>query len=24
MGYPVYARLGYEPICTLEMWERRT
>lgn len=23
MGYPVYARLGYEPICTLEMWERR-
>jgi ribosomal protein S18 acetylase RimI-like enzyme len=22
-GYPVYARLGYEPICTLEMWERR-
>jgi GNAT superfamily N-acetyltransferase len=24
MGYPVYKRLGYEPICTLEMWERRT
>jgi len=24
MGYPVYARLGYEPICRLEMWERRT
>jgi GNAT superfamily N-acetyltransferase len=23
LGYPVYARLGYEPICTLEMWERR-
>jgi GNAT superfamily N-acetyltransferase len=23
MGYPVYERLGYEPICTLEMWERR-
>jgi predicted acetyltransferase len=23
MGYPVYARLGYDPICTLEMWERR-
>ena len=23
MGYPVYARLGYEPICKLEMWERR-
>ena len=22
--YPVYARLGYEPICRLEMWERRT
>jgi GNAT superfamily N-acetyltransferase len=22
-GYPVYARLGYQPICTLEMWERR-
>ncbi|HEY7150206.1 MAG TPA: GNAT family N-acetyltransferase, partial [Solirubrobacterales bacterium] len=22
-GYPVYARLGYEPICALEMWERR-
>ena len=22
-GYPVYERLGYEPICTLEMWERR-
>src|SRR5262249_9601310 len=21
-GYPVYARLGYQPICTLEMWER--
>jgi GNAT superfamily N-acetyltransferase len=24
MGYPVYERLGYEPICTLQMWERRT
>lgn len=24
MGYPVYERLGYEPICRLEMWERRT
>ena len=23
MGYPVYERLGYEPICGLEMWERR-
>jgi GNAT superfamily N-acetyltransferase len=23
LGYPVYARLGYEPICKLEMWERR-
>jgi GNAT superfamily N-acetyltransferase len=23
MGYPVYERLGYEPICTLQMWERR-
>jgi GNAT superfamily N-acetyltransferase len=23
MGYPVYERLGYEPICRLEMWERR-
>lgn len=23
MGYPVYAHLGYEPICRLEMWERR-
>lgn len=22
-GYPVYVRLGYEPICALEMWERR-
>ena len=22
-GYPIYERLGYEPICTLEMWERR-
>ncbi len=22
-GYPVYARLGYEPICAIEMWERR-
>jgi len=22
-GYPVYARLGYEPVCALEMWERR-
>jgi GNAT superfamily N-acetyltransferase len=24
MGYRIYERLGYEPICTLEMWERRT
>jgi GNAT superfamily N-acetyltransferase len=24
MGYSIYARLGYEPICRLEMWERRT
>ena len=23
LGYPVYERLGYEPICGLEMWERR-
>ena len=23
LGYPVYERLGYQPICTLEMWERR-
>lgn len=23
MGYPVYERLRYEPICKLEMWERR-
>lgn len=23
MGYSIYERLGYEPICTLEMWERR-
>ena len=23
LGYPVYERLGYEPICTLQMWERR-
>ena len=23
MGYPIYERLGYEPICRLEMWERR-
>jgi ribosomal protein S18 acetylase RimI-like enzyme len=23
LGYPVYERLGYEPICKLEMWERR-
>ena len=23
LGYPVYARLGYKPICSLEMWERR-
>lgn len=22
-GYPIYERLGYDPICTLEMWERR-
>jgi ribosomal protein S18 acetylase RimI-like enzyme len=22
-GYPIYERLGYEPICTLQMWERR-
>jgi predicted acetyltransferase len=22
-GYPVYERLGYEPICKLQMWERR-
>jgi GNAT superfamily N-acetyltransferase len=22
-GYPVYERLGYEPICRLQMWERR-
>ncbi len=24
MGSPIYERLGYEPICTLQMWERRT
>lgn len=23
MGYPIYERLGYEEICTLQMWERR-
>jgi GNAT superfamily N-acetyltransferase len=23
LGYPVYEALGYEPICLLEMWERR-
>jgi GNAT superfamily N-acetyltransferase len=23
MGRPIYERLGYDPICTLEMWERR-
>jgi GNAT superfamily N-acetyltransferase len=23
LGYPVYERLGYEPICAIEMWERR-
>ena len=23
LGYPVYERLGYEPICVVEMWERR-
>ena len=23
LGYPVYERLGYEAICTLEMWEWR-
>jgi GNAT superfamily N-acetyltransferase len=23
MGYPIYERLGYEPICTLQMWEHR-
>jgi GNAT superfamily N-acetyltransferase len=22
-GHPVYERLGYEPICRLQMWERR-
>ncbi len=22
LGYPVYERLGYEPICTLQMWEQ--
>ena len=22
-GYPVYERLGYRPVCALEMWERR-
>jgi GNAT superfamily N-acetyltransferase len=22
-GYPIYERLGYEPICVLGMWERR-
>ncbi len=24
LGYPVYERLGYEAICRLQMWERRT
>ena len=24
LGYRVYERLGYEPICTLQMWERRS
>ena len=23
IGFPVYERLGYEAICTLQMWERR-
>jgi GNAT superfamily N-acetyltransferase len=23
LGHPVYERLGYEAICTLQMWERR-
>jgi predicted acetyltransferase len=23
LGYPVYQRLGYEPVCALGMWERR-
>jgi GNAT superfamily N-acetyltransferase len=23
LGYPVYERLGYEPIFTIQMWERR-
>jgi N-acetylglutamate synthase-like GNAT family acetyltransferase len=23
LGYPVYAKLGFEPLGTLEMWERR-
>jgi GNAT superfamily N-acetyltransferase len=23
LGYPVYERLGYAPLCALEMWERR-
>jgi GNAT superfamily N-acetyltransferase len=23
LGYPVYERLGYEPLFTIEMWERR-
>lgn len=23
-GHPVYERLGYQPICALEMWERRS
>lgn len=23
LGYPIYERLGYEPICKLQMWERR-
>jgi len=23
LGYPVYERLGYAPVCTLQMWERR-
>jgi hypothetical protein len=22
-GYPVYERLGYEPVCRIQMWERR-
>jgi len=24
MGRPIYERMGYEPICALEMWERRS